>query len=196
MQIDAYQLHRHAWNRKLLNTYWFLVMLQLPFELLYSFTTKRDASDTSGHLIISILTMILILLVLESTNKYYKKLLEFYKENGVAFSLIDSDGKVDRLIPSWLGSGFDIIFPVEVGTWGASPQGLREQFGSGLKMLGGVDKHIIPKGEAAIREHLLSLKPAVQQGGYLPIPDHRIPPECSYVDFQTYLRVYNEVFNS
>jgi hypothetical protein len=130
----------------------------------------------------------------EVLDKHYKWLLGFYKENGVAFSLIDSDGKVDRLVPSWLGSGFDILFPVEVGTWGATPMNLRQQFGSGLKMLGGVDKHVIPKGEAAIREHLLSLKPAVDQGGYLPIPDHRIPPECSLEDFQTYLRVYQEVF--
>lgn len=38
----------------------------------------------------------------------------------------------------------------------------------------GVDKHVFLKGEAAIRRHLLMLKPAVEQGGYLPIPDHRI----------------------
>ena len=126
----------------------------------------------------------------------YKRMIRFYKDNGVAFTMLDSDGKVDRLIPGWLKSGFDIVFPIEVGSWHASPVKLREQFGNSLRMLGGVDKHAIPKGEAAIREHLLSLKPAVDQGGYLPIPDHRIPPDCSYADFQIYLRVFDEVFNS
>ena len=125
----------------------------------------------------------------------YKQLLGFYKKNGVAFSLIDSDGMVEKLIPSWLGSGFDILFPVEVGTWGASPIDLREKFGSALNMLGGVDKHVIPQGEEAIRAHLIRLKPAVVQGGFLPVPDHRIPPECSLRDFQTYLRVFAEVFD-
>lgn len=101
MQIDAYQLHRHAWNRKLLNTYWFLVMLQLPFELLYSFTTKRDASNTSGHLIISVLTMILILLALESTNKYYKKLLDYQIISGgaiLSFTIIYFNYEINLVI--------------------------------------------------------------------------------------------------
>ncbi len=161
------------------------VLRVLRFDLVYFF---EDCCGATGPLFSPALYR-------EVLDKYYKRLLGFYKENGVAFSLIDSDGKVDRLIPSWLGSGFDILFPVEVGTWGATPMNLRQQFGPGIKMLGGVDKHVIPKGEAAIREHLLSLKPAVDQGGYLPIPDHRIPPECSLEDFRTYLRVYQEVFS-
>lgn len=131
----------------------------------------------------------------EVLDPYYRQMLGFYKRNGVALSLIDSDGMVEKLVPSWMGSGFDILFPVEVGTWGASAGKLREKFGSDLNMLGGVDKHVIPKGEAAIRAHLTQLKPTVDEGGYLPIPDHRIPPECSLSDFQTYLRVFNEVFN-
>lgn len=132
----------------------------------------------------------------EILDKYYKKLINFYKENGVELALVDSDGKVDLFIPLWLESGFDIIFPIEVGKWKASPAKLRKQFGKQLKMMGGVDKHVIVQGEAAIREYLMSLKPTVEEEGYLPIPDHRIPPECSYEAFQTYIRVFNEVFNN
>lgn len=126
---------------------------------------------------------------------YYKKLINFYKENGVPFALIDSDGNTNKLIQPWLDSGFDIMFPVEVGTWNASPAELRKKFGSHLNMFGGVNKHVIPMGEDAIRRHLLSLKPTVDEGGYIPIPDHRIPPDCSYSDFLTYIKVFNEVFN-
>jgi len=129
-------------------------------------------------------------------DRRYRDMVRFYKENGVALTMLDSDGKVEKLIPCWLGSGIDILFPVEVGVWGASPVKLRETFGAGLKMFGGVDKHVIPKGEAAIREHLNSRKPAVLQGGYLPIPDHRIPPDCSYEQFLTYVKVFREVFGS
>lgn len=101
MQIDAYQLHRHAWNRKLMNTYWFLVMLQLPFELLYSFTAKRDAAHLSGHLIISVLIMILILLVLETTNKCYKKLLDYQIISGgavLSFTIIYFNYEINLVI--------------------------------------------------------------------------------------------------
>ena len=127
-------------------------------------------------------------------DRYYRRLINFYKENGVCLALVDSDGDSEKLIPGWLGSGFDIIFPIEVGTWKASPLALRKKYGSSLNMIGGVDKHVIPQGEAAIRAHLTSLKPAADEGGYIPLPDHRIPPSCSYVDFQTYLQVYREVF--
>jgi len=129
-------------------------------------------------------------------DKHYQRLINFYKENGVPFALIDSDGKVEKFIPLWLNSGFDIIFPLEVGTWEASPVKLRKQFGSRLKMLGGINKHVITKGEIAIREHLMEVKAVVKEGGFIPIPDHRIPPDCSYKEFLTYIRIYNEIFNS
>jgi len=128
-------------------------------------------------------------------DKHYKRLLRFYKDNGVSLALIDSDGMVEPFIPLWLDSGFDIVFPIEVGTWKASPASLRKKYGSRLKMMGGVDKHVIAKGESAIREHLLELKPVVNEGGYIPLPDHRISPECSYREFLTYIRIFNEVFN-
>lgn len=127
-------------------------------------------------------------------DKYYRRAVKFYKDHGVAFTMIDSDGVVDKFVPLWLESGIDIIFPVEVGKWGESPSRMREKFGKGLKMMGGVDKHVICKGEEAIRQHLLKLKPVVMEGGYLPIPDHRIPPECSYENMLTYVKVFSEVF--
>jgi uroporphyrinogen decarboxylase len=162
------------------------VLQKVKFDLVYFF---EDCCGVDGPLFSPAIYS-------EVLDKYYRKLISFYKENGVAFAMIDSDGKVDKFIPLWLKSGFDIVFPIEVGTWKASPVELREKFGKQLKMIGGVDKHVIAMGEEAIRQHLLSLKPAVDQGGYLPMPDHRIPPDCSYKDFQTYLRVLNEVFNT
>ncbi|MCE9613860.1 MAG: hypothetical protein K8T26_06255 [Lentisphaerae bacterium] len=127
-------------------------------------------------------------------HKYYRRMVDFYHGLGVKYVLLDSDGKVDDLIPCWLESGIDIIFPIEVGTWKAHPVDLRKRFGNRLRMMGGVDKHVIPHGAQAIRDHLETLKPAVEQGGYLPLPDHRIPPDCSLDQFRTYVTVFNQVF--
>jgi hypothetical protein len=128
-------------------------------------------------------------------DQYYQRMIQFYKANGVEFAMIDSDGNVDRLAPLWLASGFDIIFPIEVGKWKNSPAKMRRQFGENVKMIGGVDKHVIPLGEEAIRAHLMAMKAEVKKGGFLPMPDHRIPPECSYQQFLTYIDIFNEVFN-
>jgi len=63
-------------------------------------------------------------------------------------------------------------------------------------MLGAVDKRLIYADEDALRAHLLSLKPEADKGGFLPIPDHRIPPETSYAQMLRYIELFNEVFNS
>ncbi|HHW00207.1 MAG TPA: hypothetical protein GXX36_11700 [Clostridiaceae bacterium] len=161
------------------------VLKKVKFDLVYFF---EDCCGADGPLFSpSIYRKIF--------DKYYKKLISFYKSNGVEFALIDSDGRVDSFIPLWLESGFDIIFPVEVGKWGCSPSELRMKFGDDLKMMGGVDKHMISKGEEDLRRHLLELKSEVDKGGFLPIPDHRIPPECSYKQILKYVEIFNEVFN-
>ena len=127
-------------------------------------------------------------------HKYYKKLIDFYRGRGVPHVLIDSDGMVEPLISCWMESGFDILFPIEVGTWNADPNDIRRRYGRNLRMFGGVNKHVIPQGEGSIRAHLEHLKPVVRDGGYIPIPDHRIPPDCSLEQYRTYVRVFKEVY--
>ena len=131
----------------------------------------------------------------EIFDKHYKRLIQFYKDKGVPFVLIDSDGLAEALIPCWMGSGFDIFFPVEVGKWGANPADLRKKYGK-LRIMGAVDKHLIYGAEEKLRSHLESLRPSVHEGGFLPIPDHRIPPETSFNDMQRYIEIFHEVFNA
>jgi uroporphyrinogen decarboxylase len=129
-------------------------------------------------------------------HRYYVKMIDFYRSLGVRTMMLDSDGKTDPLIPCWLDSGFDVIFPIEVGKWQADPARLRQQYGRRLRMMGGVNKHLIPLGAPAIRAHLQQLKLVTDEGGYIPLPDHRIPPDCSLEQFREYIRVFQEVFNA
>jgi len=128
-------------------------------------------------------------------DRHYRRLIRAYRDLGVPLFLMDSDGKVDDLIDLWLESGFDIVFPIEVGTWRADPAALRRRFGKRLRMMGGVNKLVIPRGAAAVRAELEPLRPLVEEGGYIPLPDHRIPPDCSLDQFRTYLRVFRDVFH-
>lgn len=85
MQIDAFDQHKQDWNRKLLNAYWLLVSIQLPFELLNSLTTEQEDLSQVNHLILPLLVMSLIMLTLETTNKFFKKLLDYQIISGGAF---------------------------------------------------------------------------------------------------------------
>jgi uroporphyrinogen decarboxylase len=129
-------------------------------------------------------------------HSQYQRLFSFYRARGVEFIMLDSDGLVDKLIPCWLDSGVDIIFPLEIGVWNTDVPGLREKYGPKLRMFGGVDKHCISTGGRKLEDHLARLRDTVRQGGFIPIPDHRIPPECSYQKFLEYIDCFNRVFNS
>ena len=127
-------------------------------------------------------------------DRHYRRLIDAYHDWGVRWVLIDSDGKIDDLLPCWLESGFDLVFPIEVGTWRADAAALRRRYGRRLRMMGGVDKHVIPRGATAIRAELERLVEPVREGGFIPMPDHRIPPDCSLEQFRTYVNVFKEVF--
>ena len=131
----------------------------------------------------------------EIFDTHYKRLLRFYKEQGVPLALIDSDGWSEDLIPSWRNSGFDIFFPIEVGKWNADPIDLRKKFGNDLRFFGAVDKNLIYGETEVLRAHLLNLKSAVAEGGFIPIPDHRIPPHVSYDQMLKYIDMFHEIFN-
>ena len=117
-----------------------------------------------------------------------KTWLEYYRID------IDSDGMVDDLVPCWLESGFDILFPLEVGTWGATPAKMRQKFGDDLRMFGGVDKKILSRSPEEVRAYLTELKKETDKGGYIPIPDHRIPPDISLKNMQDYVEIFHQVF--
>ncbi|NQT93824.1 MAG: hypothetical protein HQ559_13780 [Lentisphaerae bacterium] len=127
-------------------------------------------------------------------DRYYRRLVEFYHSNGVKNVLVDCDGKIDDLVPCWLDSGIDIVFPVEVGKWEGDPVALRAKYGKRLRMMGAVNKHVLTKGEGAVRETLERLRGLVAEGGYIPFPDHALPPDCSLDQFKVYLRIFKEVF--
>jgi uroporphyrinogen decarboxylase len=129
-------------------------------------------------------------------DDHYRRMIRFYKDAGVPFALIDSDGWSEKFMPSWLGSGFDIMFPVEVGKWNANPGDLRGKFGRRLCIFGAINKNLIFASEYELKEHLLNLKPCVEEGGFIPIPDHRIPPQVSYRQMLDYIRIFGEVFEA
>ena len=59
-------------------------------------------------------------------------------------------------------------------------------------MIGGFDKTIMHKGEAALRAEFERLLPAVRSGGYIPAVDHQTPPDVSLENYHTYMRLFQE----
>jgi hypothetical protein len=116
----------------------------------------------------------------EKVGPQYKRLTDLLHRHGVEIVSLDCDGCIDALIPTWLGNGVNTMFPIEVGTWHASIAPWREQYGRDLRGIGGMDKRVFGLDRAAIDAEIERLKPLIDLGGYIPCPDHRIPPDALY----------------
>ena len=124
----------------------------------------------------------------------YRRITDLLHKYGVDVVWIDCDGKIDVLIPLWLDAGVNCMFPLEVGTWNGDPVRYRKEFGQDLLMMGGFDKHILQGPVEGIRDEVCRLLPLVEEGGYIPLPDHRVPPDVPYSNYLFYLREARKVW--
>jgi uroporphyrinogen decarboxylase len=86
------------------------------------------------------------------------------------------------------------MFPIEVGTWDASIAPWREQYGKQLKGVGGMNKNVFAKDFAAVDEEIERLRVLIELGGFIPCPDHRIPPEAKWDNVQYYCEQMRKLF--
>ena len=125
----------------------------------------------------------------------YKKIVKLLNSNGIDLISVDCDGCIDSLIDDWLDSGVNIMFPIEVGTWNASIAPWREKYGKNLRGVGGMNKTVFAKDYKAVDAEIERLKPLVELGGYIPCPDHRIPPDAIYENVQYYCDRFKNTFS-
>lgn len=123
----------------------------------------------------------------------YKRITDLLHKHGCHVAWTDCDGNIVPIIPHFLRGGINCMFPVEVGG-GSDPVAMREQFGTELLMVGGVDKHKLAEGPAAIEAELMRLLPVVEEGGFIPTVDHRVPADVSLANYKHYLKVKRALF--
>jgi hypothetical protein len=59
-------------------------------------------------------------------------------------------------------------------------------------MLGGYDKMVMSRGEAAMRAEFERILPVMRSGGSIPSVDHQTPPGVSLANYCTYIRLFRE----
>ncbi len=62
---------------------------------------------------------------------HYARIVKLLNDHGINIVSLDCDGKIDRLIPTWLHAGVNTMCPIEVGTWGGSIGPWRALYGLG-----------------------------------------------------------------
>lgn len=122
----------------------------------------------------------------EKVGPHYRRITELVKANGIEIISLDCDGLIDSLIPTWLENGVNTMFPIEVGTWHGNIAPWREKYGRVLRGVGGMNKHVLSKDKAAVDGEIERLRRLVALGGFIPCPDHRLPPDTKWELVQYY----------
>jgi uroporphyrinogen decarboxylase len=115
------------------------------------------------------------------------------KESGCPIYDMDSDGNVQVLIPLWIESGINVCDPIEVAA-GNDIVAFREQYGTQMAYVGGIDKRAIAAGGQVMQDEVLRVvPPLLREGGFIPSCDHGVPPDISWPNFVEYTRLLAEL---
>ncbi len=124
----------------------------------------------------------------------YKRITGTLLKYGVDIVFLDCDGKIDALAPLWFEAGVNTMFPIEVGTWGADPYEFRKKFGKEMRIMGAVDKNILARTKEDITREVERLGPLVEEGGFIPMCDHRVPPNVPLDNYLFYVEETKRVW--
>ena len=117
----------------------------------------------------------------------YSRISELLAAHGCGLIYLDCDGDARPLYGGWLAAGVNVAFPMEVGVWGNDPVEGRRRFGKDLRIAGAFNKRILAAGPDAIAAEIDRLAPLVEEGGFIPFCDHRVPPDVSLTNYLFYL---------
>ena len=124
----------------------------------------------------------------------YRRIGDKLSAAGIDLWYTDCDGDVRPILPYLMQGGINCLFPFEVN--GCSHPGeLLDEYGTDLRIMGGVDKIQLAKGPDAIKAYLDSLVRLVDRGGYIPFCDHRCPPDVSPANYLYYLDLKEQMFS-
>ncbi|MDO8681940.1 MAG: uroporphyrinogen decarboxylase family protein [Armatimonadota bacterium] len=123
----------------------------------------------------------------EFLKPYYEKIIGFFRQRGVKIFAVDSDGRVDELIPLLLEVGVNCFYPFEAQA-GNDISAVRAQYGKDLAIIGGINKMAIAAGKEAIDRELDAKLPTMRAtGGYAASLDHRVTVETSFENYVYYI---------
>lgn len=123
----------------------------------------------------------------------YKRVTKFLIEHKIDIIMVDSDGNNDVIIPLWLEGGVSGIYPLEIAA-NSEPVRLRKEYGKKLQLMGGIDKRELAKTKKEVEKEIMSKIPWMfEQGGYIPMVDHAVPPDVPLENFLYYRQLLKEI---
>jgi uroporphyrinogen decarboxylase len=119
-------------------------------------------------------------------SKHYRRVNDWLLSQGIKHIWLDSDGDVTALIPIWVDSGINVLWPFECQS-GMDVLQVRKEYGRDLALMGGIDKRSLIEGGSTMKQEVDRVMPLIEEGGYIPELDHSVPPDVSWPNFCEYV---------
>lgn len=123
----------------------------------------------------------------------YKRINKKLKKYEIDIWYTDCDGDIRPILKYFLEGEINCMFPYEVNLCCYSGE-LFAEYGKDLRIMGGFDKMQLIAGKDAIKTYMKTLEPLVARGGYIPLCDHRCPPDVDPDDYLYYLDLKGKTF--
>jgi len=125
----------------------------------------------------------------------YARISELCNRHGVHIIWTDCDGNLQPIADILLDGGFNCLFPAEVNG-GTDPVLLRERYGRKQLIQGGVCKRKLAGSHTDLEQELLRLLPVVEEGGFIPHVDHRVPADVPLENYKLYMKLKRDMFRA
>ncbi len=132
--------------------------------------------------------------IADVAGPWYRRIADVLTRHGCCIYTTDTDGNIMAMTDLFLDNGLNTMFPVEVHG-GSDPVALRAKYGRRMRLWGGVCKMRLAESKRAIDAELERLRPLVDEGGFLPGVDHRVPANVPLDLYKHYLDRKREFFN-
>ena len=124
----------------------------------------------------------------------YRPVLDVLHRHNVKIVILRTYANARRLVPVLMEHGFDCLWACEVNTESMDYRSLRKEYGSGLRLIGGIDLDVLRAGKEAIRTEIETrVPPLLAQGGYVPLADGRVREDIPLENYIYYRQLLEKV---
>ena len=128
--------------------------------------------------------------VLES----FQPIFQVLQKNKIKIVIIRTYANTRILIPSFLKYGMNCLWACETNINIMNYLDLRSEFGTDLRLIGGIDLDVLRKDKETIRREIeTKVPPLIAEGGYIPLADGRIRKDISFENYCYYRQLLQEI---
>lgn len=117
----------------------------------------------------------------------YRPLLKMLRRHGVKTIILRTYANARGLLPAAVESGFNCLWACECNSEAMDLAAIRREFGTELRLIGGIDVDALRENKETIRRELEEkVPPLLAGGGYVPLADGRVRAEIPFENYVFY----------